>query len=130
MKLLHHILTKYPFSSVIIIATWILCFMNIPESPLSNVKFIDKWTQSLMYLVIGLSISLEYLRATKHARPIFITVWGWLIPIIMGGVIEVLQTYCTGGRRSGEWLDFYADALGSTVALLIGILLVKYRARA
>lgn len=130
MKLLHHILTKYPFSSVIIIATWILCFMNIPESPLNNVKFIDKWTHSLMYLVIGLSISLEYLRTTKHARPIFITVWGWLIPIIMGGVIEVLQTYCTGGRRSGEWLDFYADALGSTIALLIGILLVKYRARA
>ncbi len=130
MKLLHHILTKYPFSSVIIIATWILCFMNIPESPLSNVKFIDKWTHSLMYLVIGLSISLEYLRTTKHARLIFITVWGWLIPIIMGGVIEVLQTYCTGGRRSGEWLDFYADALGSTIALLIGILLVKYRARA
>ena len=130
MKLLHHILTKYPFSSVIIIATWILCFMNIPESPLNNVKFIDKWTHSLMYLVIGLSISLEYLRTTKRARLIFITVWGWLIPVIMGGVIEVLQTYCTGGRRSGEWLDFYADALGSTIALLIGILLVKYRARA
>lgn len=48
----------------------------------------------------------------------------------MGGVIEILQAYCTGGRRSGEWLDFAADALGSTIALLIGILLVRCRAKA
>ena len=130
MNILQHILTKYPFSCIIVIGTWILCFMTIPETPLSSVRFIDKWTHSLIYLVLGLSISLEYIRTRKHPSPKFIVVWVWLIPVIMGGLIEVLQSYCTNGNRSGEWLDFFADAIGSTIAMLIGILLVRYRAKA
>ena len=130
MSITQHILTKYSFSCIIVIGTWILCFMTIPETPLSSVRFIDKWTHSLIYLVLGLSISLEYLRNTKHASPKFIVVWVWLIPIIMGGLIEILQSYCTNGNRSGEWLDFFADAIGSTMAMLIGILLVRYRTKA
>ena len=104
--------------------------MTIPETPLSSVRFIDKWTHSLIYLVLGISISLEYLRNRKHASPKFIVVWVWFLPIIMGGLIEILQSYCTNGNRSGEWLDFFADAIGSTIAMLIGILLVRYRAKA
>ena len=130
MSITKHILTKYPFSCIIVIGTWILCFMTIPETPLNSVRFIDKWTHSLIYLVLGLSISLEYLRNTKQPSPKFIIVWVWLMPIIMGGLIEVLQSYCTNGNRSGEWLDFFADAIGSTIALVIGILLVRYRAKA
>ena len=130
MSIIQHSLTKYPFSCIIVIGTWILCFMTIPETPLSSVRFIDKWTHSLIYLVLGISISLEYLRNTKQPSPKFIIVWVWLMPIIMGGLIEVLQSYCTNGNRSGEWLDFFADAIGSTIAVLIGILLVRYRAKA
>nr|WP_279188095.1 VanZ family protein [Prevotella melaninogenica] len=130
MSITKHILTKYPFSCIIVIGTWILCFMTIPETPLSSVRFIDKWTHSLIYLVLGLSISLEYLHNTKQPSPKFIIVWVWLMPIIMGGLIEVLQSYCTNGNRSGEWLDFFADAIGSTIAVLIGILLVRYHAKA
>ncbi len=130
MSITKHILTKYPFSCIIVIGTWILCFMTIPETPLSSVRFIDKWTHSLIYFVLGISISLEYLRNTKQPNPKFIIVWVWLMPIIMGGLIEVLQSYCTNGNRSGEWLDFFADAIGSTIAVLIGILLVRYRAKA
>nr|WP_314683269.1 VanZ family protein [uncultured Prevotella sp.] len=130
MNITKYILTKYPFSCIIVIGTWILCFMTIPETPLNSVRFIDKWTHSLIYLVLGLSISLEYLRNTKQPSPKFIIVWVWFLPIIMGGLIEVLQSYCTNGNRSGEWLDFFADAIGSTIAVLIGILLVRYRAKA
>ena len=130
MNILQHILTKYPFSCIIVIGTWILCFMTIPETPLSSVRFIDKWTHSLIYLVLGLSISFEYIRTTKYPSPKFIVVWVWLIPVLMGGLIEILQSNCTNGNRSGEWLDFFADAIGSTIALLIGILLVRYRAKA
>ncbi|WP_373277339.1 VanZ family protein [Prevotella scopos] len=104
--------------------------MNIPETPLSNVRFIDKWTHSLIYLVLGLSLSIEYIRTTKHPSPKFIIIWVWLLPILMGGLIEILQSNCTNGNRSGEWLDFFADAIGSTIALVIGILLVCYRAKA
>ena len=51
------------------------------------------------------------------------------MPSLMGGLIEILQAYCTGGNRSGEWLDFLADTIGSAIAFVIGILVAKYRAR-
>ena len=41
----------------------------------------------------------------------------WLAPILMSGLIEILQEYCTGGRRSGDWL-------GATLGALAGIIMV------
>ena len=129
MNLYRHILMGYPLSSVIIIGIWVLCFMDIPETTLSEVRFIDKWTHSAMYLILGLSISLEYLRTKRRGSYRTIVLWAGLTPAVMGGLIEILQANCTGGRRSGEWLDFLADATGTVTALVIGILLVRCRAR-
>lgn len=129
MNLYRHILMRYPFSSVIIIGIWILCFMDISETPLSEVRFIDKWTHSAMYLILGLSISLEYLRTKRRGSYRTLVLWAGLMPAVMGGLIEILQANCTGGRRSGEWLDFLADAAGTVTALAIGILLVRCRTR-
>jgi len=109
---------------------WVLCFMNIPDTPLSNIRLIDKWTHAVMYLVLGFSLIFEYLRANKKAKLKAFMLWVWLLPVAMGGLIEILQEYCTSGRRSGDWLDFLADSIGSTIAFLIGILLVRCRARA
>lgn len=53
----------------------------------------------------------------------------WLAPVMMSGLIEILQENCTGGRRSGDWLDFAANATGVTLAAVIGILLARSRAR-
>lgn len=47
----------------------------------------------------------------------------------MSGLIEILQATCTGGRRSGDWLDFAANTVGVTLAAVIGILAARYRAR-
>lgn len=46
----------------------------------------------------------------------------------MGGLIELLQAYCTGGRRSGEWLDLLADVVGAVLAMIIGMLWARWRA--
>ena len=124
-----NLLTHYRFSCAFIVIIWLLCFIPIPDNPLSHVRLIDKWTHSVLYLVLGLLILSEQLRAMKKAKLSSLIYWVWLIPIAMGGIIEVLQATCTGGRRSGEWLDFVADGIGSTLALLIGILLAKYYAK-
>mgnify|MGYP001726570432 FL=1 len=124
-----NLLTHYRFSCAFIVIIWILCFIPIPDSPLSHVTLIDKWTHAALYLVLGLLILSEQLRAMKKAKLSNLIYWIWLFPIAMGGIIEVLQATCTGGRRSGEWLDFVADGIGSTLALLIGILLAKYYAK-
>jgi hypothetical protein len=41
----------------------------------------------------------------------------------MSGVLELLQEYCTGGHRNGDWLDFAANTLGVTLAVGVGLLM-------
>ena len=53
----------------------------------------------------------------------------WLAPILMSGVIEILQEYCTGGRRSGDWLDFAANTIGVTLGAIAGLVMVAVRRR-
>ena len=43
-----------------------------------------------------------------------------LLPVLMGGLIEIVQATCTGGRRSGDWLDFAADGVGAIIGWIIG----------
>lgn len=92
------LLRRYPLSCCLIIGIWIACFMNVPDTPLSHVTLIDKWTHFTMYgclcLVIGLEIQ-------KNHRPKQDGLWQqlrrqlvymWLLPILMSGLIELLQT--------------------------------------
>lgn len=126
MSFLFHLVKKYPFSDVCILLIWILSLVPFfPETPLDDVEFIDKWVHIVMYGGTFLVLWIEY--TIKHNRPDYkkLFIWGWLMPIIMGGVIELLQEYCTGGHRSGDWLDFVADASGVTLAALIGLLILR-----
>ena len=50
----------------------------------------------------------------------------WLAPIVMSGIIELVQAYCTT-NRSGEWLDLAANATGCTIGSLIGLAMTKTR---
>ena len=43
------LLGRYPLTLTCIVAIWVLCLMNVPETPLDNVAFIDKWTHLVMY---------------------------------------------------------------------------------
>lgn len=120
---------QYKITCALLLIIWVLCFIPLPETPLSGVRLIDKWTHIVMYLVLGLSVCHEC-SATRHkAGGMWLLVCAWLLPTLMGGLIELLQAYCTGGRRSGDWLDFAADALGTTFALPIGILWARFRAK-
>ena len=57
----------------------------------------------------------------NHGWRLFL--FAFLAPIAMGGLVELAQAYCTGGRRSGEWLDFLANSLGVCLGELIGLFL-------
>ena len=129
MKYLLHIITHYPLSCIAIAVIWYLCLFLDVHVHVGHVKAIDKWTHTTMYLGTGLVIWLEYLRQHKETNWRRVTWLIWLAPIAMGGLLEILQANCTGGRRSGEWLDFAANSVGSTLAFVIGILVARYRAR-
>lgn len=128
-RLLHHLTSNYPISCLYMAFIWVLCFMDVPHTPLDNITLIDKWTHILMYAGTCATIWYEYLRMHDSIGRARVFLLAWLAPLVMSGLIEILQEYCTGGRRCGDWLDFAANAIGVTLGNVIGILLAAYRAR-
>ena len=128
-SLLHHLTSNYPISCLYMAFIWVLCFMDVPHTPLDNITLIDKWTHILMYAGTCATIWYEYLRRHDSIVRARVFLLAWLAPLVMSGLIEILQEYCTGGRRSGDWLDFAATAIGVTLGSVIDILLAEYRAR-
>lgn len=62
------LIKTYKLTTVLLIVIWVLCFMPIPETPLSHVQLIDKWTHTAMYLGLGLVIVLNMSEHTTHRR--------------------------------------------------------------
>ena len=126
MSFFYRIIKKYPLSSVCIALIWILSLVPFfPETPLDHVEFIDKWVHILMYGGTFTVLWIEY--HFKHLSPDYekLFFWTWLMPIVMSGVIELLQEYCTFGHRNGDWIDLAANATGVTLAAIIGLLLYR-----
>lgn len=129
IKTIKHFVNTYPITCLLIVFIWIMCFGTPPSTPLDNVTLIDKWVHTGMFTFLCGTMWFEYIRKHNVIIRARLVVFAWLLPIVMGGAIELLQAYCTGGRRSGEFLDFVADAIGVTIAFISGVLWVKYRAR-
>lgn len=51
---------NYPFSCLVSAIIWIICLIPIPETPLDEVSFIDKWTHFVMYAFLTMTIWGEY----------------------------------------------------------------------
>ena len=119
---------RYPLSILCLALIWILSFTPFfPETPLDNVKFIDKWTHLVMYGGTCTVLWVEYIRQHQRLNYKKLTIWAWLAPIVMSGVIELLQAYCTT-NRNGDWYDMTANAIGVTLAVGIGLVIWKTQA--
>ena len=126
MNYIVYFLKKYPLSLACIALIWYLSIWFSPpeEMELPSISFLDKWTHLVMYGGTCSVIWFEYLRhhRTLDVKQLF--VWAWLLPTLMGGLIELVQAYCTA-TRSGEWLDWLADAVGVTLAVGVGLMMKK-----
>lgn len=112
-------LRHYPLSVLLIVAIWTVCLIPIPETPLSDVRFIDKWTHTVLYLVLALCLGMEYWRSHKTRSVKAITLLCLVFTVAMGGLVEIVQATCTGGVRHGDWPDFLADTIGSLAGYLL-----------
>ena len=126
MKFVLHFTKKYPFSLLCIALVWYLSIWFRPPEKLElpDINFLDKWTHFVMYGGMCSVIWAEYLRHHRALDWEKLMFWAWLMPVLMGGLIELVQAYCTT-TRSGEWLDWLADAVGCTLAIGIGLLIKK-----
>ena len=129
MNFIKHFIVKYPLSCLCVAAIWVLCFCTPPHTPLDQVAFMDKWTHLVMYGGTCSVMWIEYLRC--HRRPSLkrLFVFDWLAPVLMSGMIELLQAYCTGGRRSGDWYDFAANTTGAVIGAIVGLTFWSYLKR-
>ena len=117
---------KYPLSLACFLLIWYLSFFTPPETKLEDVPYIDKWTHLVMYGGTCSVLWLEYLRSHPVLHCLKLFLLAWLAPVLMSGIIEILQENCTNHRRSGDWVDFVANTLGVSLAALIGFLAYKH----
>ena len=115
---------KYPLSVFLIVVIWVLCMFTPPHTGLEQVRYIDKWTHLVMYGGFCLVIWFEYLRRHDSLYWGRIALWAVVAPVLMSGIIELAQAYCTT-TRSGEWLDFAANSIGVLFGNLCGYAVLR-----
>lgn len=124
MPKISHFVKNYPLSVLCIVLIWILSLTPFfPETPFNKVAFIDKWTHFVMYGGTCSVIWWEYLRRHRVLDYEKLFFYAWLCPVLMSGLLELLQEYCTAGHRNGDWLDFAANTIGVTIGVLVGLLM-------
>ena len=103
--------------------TAVIVFLSLfPFGPIelaADVPLADKWTHMLMYAVLSLALAWEFHRTNDRGSWLQFCAVVFVVPTILGGLLELAQAYCTD-YRSGEWLDFVADSIGALAGLLIG----------
>lgn len=116
MKYFRYIVLPVVIGLLIFTATCLIQSDDIPTLPGSFAW--DKLVHFGMFFVLSFVNFIDYYKLydgkPKFSKWIF---WGFVLPVIYGGLIEILQEYFFS--RSGEWGDFIADFMGSLVAMLI-----------
>lgn len=98
-------------------------FKGVPSFP-----FEDKLVHLLLYggltciLIFDFRLYAKKFRTTKFA---FVSIC-ILFPILLGGIIEILQPMYFA-PRTGEWFDWFSDILGVLLGLLSMQLLKKFK---
>lgn len=94
----------------------VLSLLPSQEFPETDVPFADKWVHWVMYAALAAVViweDRESLIVSSHHMPAVV-----ILCSMYGGLMEVLQATVTT-TRSGDWLDFYADALGVVISSLL-----------
>ena len=111
----------YPLTVLLLMAVTVLCLIPIPDPPLKDVPLMDKWTHMVMFGGICIVVFVELYLNRQHR-------WLWTSAVgaaLYGGLIELMQKYLTT-CRSGDWMDFVADAIGALLAYGIARIIVRY----
>lgn len=121
--LLRYIFLPLLIVLIIFIVTCLVSPSEMPSMP-DGIPW-DKLVHFGMFFVLSAVSMIDYYRLCKGNPPTLRWIfWGFLIPVLYGGSIELLQKYFFASR-SAEWADWFADILGSLVATVIIIIFFK-----
>ena len=122
-------LKKFWLSILVILIIFILSFINTSSLPAPPIVNFDKVVHSILYLGLSGVIFFDnthYLRFPITKSRIFFGTF--LFPVILGGLIEIMQADLTT-YRSGDWFDFLFDVVGALVGWGIALLINRYLSR-
>lgn len=111
---------SWPPAIVAIIIFYLSCLLPSKDIPDIGFDFFipaDKIVHFLMYFGLSLVASFNYIY-DKNGNIIILKliIFAICIPILYGGVIEIIQDNYFQGR-SGDWYDFLADTLGAIASI-------------
>lgn len=109
-------LKQYKYSWLIIAIILYFSLFTIPKTELDEVTNIDKLVHICMYGSLCTVIWIEYLRSHTQLNWKKALVGATLLPILLSGIIELLQEYATT-NRSGDWEDMIANSIGALAAI-------------
>ena len=125
MSKLIKFLTKHWISIPLCLVVLYLCFMRTQSLPEVNIVGIDKLAHVIMFF--GLSCVIYFENSSYFSKKVplrTIVIYSFLFPTIFSGLIEIGQEHLTD-YRSGEWMDFVSDVIGTSMALMICLLINK-----
>jgi len=114
-----HLPRTYPLSLLCVAAVWYLSLFKPPSIGLGGFAGSDKVVHALMYFGISITMWWEYRKSHARVERLRTAAAFVVAPILMSGMIELLQEYATA-YRSGEWWDLAANSLGVAVAAIAG----------
>lgn len=114
-----NILRRYLITLLFTAAIFTVCLIPVPETQIDDVSLIDKQAHMLMFFFLGIVFWTEYWRSRSALRGMRLFAAAVALPVAMGGLIELMQETLTD-CRSGDWLDFAADAAGVVAGAAVG----------
>lgn len=115
-----------PFTSILVLVIWYLSLFTPPKTQLNEVHFIDKWAHLLMYGTLVCTLWIEHAKNHREKPGTAAALCLYLFPVLMSGLIELVQEYCTVSR-SGDWYDFAANAAGGLIGAGFGYYFARWK---
>lgn len=107
-------------ASVIFYLSCLISPSNLPAIELDLLIPVDKFVHFTMYFGLSLVAMCNYIYINKgKVKKINIFIFCLLLPILYGGLIEILQDRYFG--REGDWYDFLANSIGVISAIPFAI---------
>ena len=119
---------RAPYIPTILVAAGILyaSLLTHPLAPLPHIRFADKWGHMLAYTCLSAIFLWDLTRA--HAPRVRKYILVVVLPILYGGLIEILQEYFFP-PRAGEWLDWLADIVGTVIGIGLTFPILRFTYR-
>ena len=113
------ILKEYIWTTLATAGIVVLSTIPIPENPpLGDVPLMDKWVHMVMYGGLVFVMWIDHVVRNKRTFSWTARIIMLLYAITLGGAMELVQAYLTT-CRSGDWIDFEADAVGALLGKLL-----------